>query len=138
MAHKLLSSQDWKNESSLVVDLTPLTDVIFILLIFFIVTASFLVETGVDAFNPPKITSPPKDKTSITIRLDNTDQITLNGQSVDKRMLAARITEIRAGSPDAELAVMVAPDSTADSLVHIIDAARSVGFGKVPVTAWKQ
>ena len=74
------------------IDLTPMLDVVFIMLIFFIVTASFLREFGVDATKPPSVQQSQSDAKSIAIKIYSSGDITIDGLNVDPRAVSAQIT----------------------------------------------
>jgi biopolymer transport protein ExbD len=118
------------------IDLTPMLDVVFIMLIFFIVTASFLNEIGVDATRPPSVQTPPTDAKSIAVRIYSTGQIVIDGLSVDPRAVSAQITRRKAEMPNATLAVLVGKRARTELVVGVIDSARDAGFrGKaIPIS----
>lgn len=124
-----------ETESS--IDLTPLIDINFILLIFFIVTATFIHELGVDVASPPAVQNTQVESKNIAIRIEDSNRTTLNGLEVNIENIAPRITQVLAKNPDAGIVVLVAPGSKANTLVKVIDAARVAGFIKVPVSELK-
>lgn len=109
------------------VDLTPMLDVVFIMLIFFIVTATFVNERGLD-FNRPESTNdappPDTDLQNAVIKIDASNKITVNGHRVDIRAVEANVRRIFAENPKA--AVVVVANNAADSgvFVEVTDAAR--------------
>ena len=78
-------------------------DVVFIMLIFFIVTASFLREFGVDGTKPPSVQQTQTDSKSIAIRIQSNGEILIDGLSVDLRAVSAQITRRKAENPEATL-----------------------------------
>lgn len=124
-----------KDESN--IDLTPMLDVVFILLIFFVVTASFLKESTLDIQgqdpnnNPP----PPSDDQPQNglIQIDPNGQIFLNQERVDRSAVRARLASLRAENPEA--AVIIRPDlnSKADVLVSVMNSAREAGIYTIQV-----
>ena len=115
------------------IDLTPMLDVVFIMLIFFIVTASFLNEFGVEGTRPPSVQNVETDAKSIAIKIWSSGQITIDGLSVDPRAVSAHITRRRAEDPQAGLAVLAGKRAKTALVVGVIDAARSAGFRSSPI-----
>ena len=110
------------------INLTPMLDVVFIMLIFFIVTATFVKEIGLDVNQPdqdkPKTLDP--DKKSIVVRITNRDRILIARRDVDWRSVRANIERLHAENPEAPVVIQPHPDSTTQALVHVMDSARQV------------
>ena len=115
------------------INLTPMLDVVFIMLIFFIVTASFLKEFAVDVQRPPSVQEQPEKSDSIAVRVKSNGQIIIDGLSIDPRAVSAYITRKRAESPDASLAILAGKRAKAELVVGVIDAARQAGYGRDPI-----
>ncbi len=118
------------------INITPMLDIVFIMLIFFIVTTSFVKEFGVDLNRPSN--EPPKDQKLsevIAIRISDTGQISVKGRATDIRAVRANIESGLAVQPDA--AVVIAADRNADAgiLVRVVDQARVAGASKVSLAA---
>ena len=111
------------------INLTPMLDVVFIMLIFFIVTATFVKEVGLDVNQPeddkPKTVDP--DKKSIVVRITNRDRITIAQRDVDIRSVRANIERLHAENPEAPVIIQPHPDATTKTIVHIIDSAQQTG-----------
>lgn len=124
-----------KDESN--IDLTPMLDVVFILLIFFVVTASFLKESALNAQTQDSNTPPPpvdqEQPQNILIEIDNRDVIFFNHERVDISAVRARVASHRAENPDASLVVRPGPNSTADVLVSVMNSAREAGAGAISI-----
>ena len=119
------------------INLTPMLDVVFIMLIFFIVTATFVKEVGLDVNQPdddkPKTVDP--DKKSIVVRITNRDRIIIAQRDVDYRAVRANIERLHAENPEAPVIIQPHPDSTTDVMIHIIDSARLAGVYNVSLAA---
>jgi len=126
-------SQAMGQEEEAEIDLTPMLDVVFIMLIFFIVTATFLREFGVDGTKPPAVQATQTDSKSITIKIFSTGDIVIDGLSVDPRAVSAQITRRKAENPDASLAVLAGKRAKTALVVGVIDAARDAGFTRDPI-----
>ena len=124
-----------KDESN--IDLTPMLDVVFILLIFFVVTASFLKEQAIDVRgqdpnnNPPP--PPPDAPQNILIDIDNNNVIYFNRERIDISNVRARVAAHRAENPAASVMVRPQPNSTANVLVNTMNSARAAGAMQITV-----
>ena len=119
------------------INLTPMLDVVFIMLIFFIVTATFIKEVGLDVNQPdqdkPKTVDP--DKKSIVVRISNRDRIIIAKRDVDWRAVRANIERLHAENPEAPVIIQPHPDSRTETMIHIMDSARLAGVYNVSLAA---
>ena len=118
------------------INITPMLDVVFILLIFFIVTTSFVSEFGVDVDRPTNAPVQEQDQDQIiVVRIDENDQIFVRERLVDVRAVRANIESGLALQPAA--AVVVIADRLADAglLVRVVDQARVAGAQNVSLAA---
>lgn len=113
------------------IDLTPMLDVVFIMLIFFIVVASFLKEAGIEVNRPDDSKSDPSDATSIVVRITGDDQIWMENRRVDIRAVRANIARMLASDPDQGFTVKTEPGASARTLIEVGDAAREAGVKQV-------
>jgi biopolymer transport protein ExbD len=109
------------------IDLTPMLDVVFIMLIFFIVVASFIKEAGIEVNRPDKNQSDPSDATSILVNIRSDDQIWMENRRVDARAVRANIQRLLASDPEQAVTIKVEKGATANSVVDVADAAREAG-----------
>jgi biopolymer transport protein ExbD len=119
------------------INLTPMLDVVFIMLIFFIVTATFVKEVGLDVNQPdddkPQTVDP--DKKSIVVRITNRDRIMIAQRDVDWRAVRANIERLHAENPEAPVIIQPHPDSKTETMVHVFDSARQAGVDAVSLAA---
>jgi biopolymer transport protein ExbD len=128
------ANQIFAEEEEAKIDLTPMLDVVFIMLIFFIVTATFINEIGLDANKPPEVDIVTTESKSITIQITANDEIRIDGLNIDKRSVASQIVRRKAENPKASVAVLAHSKSTADTLVSVIDAIKEAGVDEsVPI-----
>ena len=124
-----------KQEEEKVADLTPMLDVVFIMLIFFIVTTSFIKEKGLEVSRPSN--TPPKQveqkKGPIVVKIDSSGNITLKGRLLERKAVQANLEREKAEKPESPLIVAAHPDAETDALVTILDAAEAVGVASVSV-----
>ena len=123
--------QDDENE----VNLTPMLDVVFIMLIFFIVTGSFVREAGIDISRPPAATAVRKERGNILIAITQNDQIWIDRRQVDPRALRANIERLHAENPQGSVVIQAAKDSRNGLLVQVMDASRMAGVSSVALAA---
>ena len=118
------------------IDLTPMLDVVFIMLIFFIVTATFVKEIGLDVNSPDKNQNvKDADKQSIVVQITNRDRIRIRGRDVDFRAVRANIERLHAENPDVPVVVQPHPDSTTETMIHVMASARQAGIYSVSIAA---
>ncbi|CAI8339599.1 MAG: ExbD/TolR family protein [Porticoccaceae bacterium] len=118
-----------KGEDDSQIDLTPMLDVVFIMLIFFIVTASFVNETGLNVDRPPTTDQPPPDSanTNIVFRISESNEIMLEGRRIDIRSVRANVERLHAEKPEAKVVINSHPKAKTEVFVMISDQAREAG-----------
>ena len=117
------------------IDLTPMLDVVFIMLIFFIVTATFVKEAGVEVERPAATTAERQDLANILIALTPDDQIWLDGDRIDERDLATAIKRLHAENPQGSVVIQADRASTHKTLRVVMDAVQQAGVPQVAVAA---
>ena len=114
------------------IDLTPMLDVVFIMLIFFIVVASFIKEAGIEVNRPDNNQqSDPNDFISIVVEIAADGQIFMENRRVDVRAVRANIQRLLAEDPEAPLTIKVEKGAKSGVVVDVADAAREAGVGAV-------
>ena len=116
-----------RDEEEMSIDLTPMLDVVFIMLIFFIVTASFVSEQGFLVNRPPP--KPPEDliensARNVVMVVSETDEIWFEGRRIDIRSVRANVERVLAENPKAQVIVRAHELSTASVYVGIADQAK--------------
>jgi biopolymer transport protein ExbD len=106
-------------------------DVVFIMLIFFIVVASFIKEAGIEVNRPDNNQSDPSDAQSILVRIESDDQIWMENRRVDARAVRANIQRLLASDPEQAVTIKVEKGAKANTVVDVADAAREAGAGAV-------
>lgn len=117
------------------IDLTPMLDVVFIMLIFFIVTSSFIKESGVEVNRPQADTASSQEKGNILIAVTADDQVWLNKQIVDVRSVRAHVERMRQEQPDGVVVVQADQDARTGLVVKVMDQARLAGVEDVVLAA---
>ena len=117
------------------INITPMLDIVFIMLIFFIVTTSFVKEKGLEVSRPSN--SPPKQvvqkKGPIVVKIDSNGNIILKGRMIERKAVQANLEREKVEKPDSTLIIAAHPDAETDALVTILDAAKAVGVASVSV-----
>jgi len=114
------------------IDLTPMLDVVFIMLIFFIVVASFLKEAGIEVNRPDASESNPQDdKGGILVTITGDDQIWMENRRIDIRAVRANIARLLASDPEQGFTVKTESGASAGTLLEVGDAAREAGVKQV-------
>ncbi len=117
------------------VNLTPMLDVVFIMLIFFIVTASFVKEAGIEITRPPAATAERQERGNIMVAITANDQIWIDRRPVDPRFVRANIERLHAENPQGSVVIQADKDSKNGLLVQVMDAARLAGVKSVSLAA---
>lgn len=120
-------------EEEAAIDLTPMLDVVFIMLIFFIVTASFIKEAGIEVNKPDALTAVKQDRANIIVAINDRGEIWINRRPVDVRSVRANIERLHAENPQGSLVIQADEKSTNDKLVAVMDAARQAGVYNVAI-----
>ncbi len=117
------------------IDLTPMLDVTFIMLIFFIVTASFVKESGMDVNRPDAATAVVKPMGNILVAITPSGQIWIDKRQVDVRALRANLERLHAENPQGQVVIQADEDSKNGLLVAVMDAAKLAGIENVSIAA---
>ena len=117
------------------INITPMLDIVFIMLIFFIVTTSFVKERGLEVSRPSN--APPKevkqDKGPIVVKIDSSSLISVQGRVLEPRAVEANLERQKAEKPESPLIIAAHPSAETEALVTVLDAAKAVGIDSVSV-----
>ncbi|MFT4746506.1 MAG: biopolymer transport protein ExbD [Bermanella sp.] len=127
--------QNLMDEEEATIDMTPMLDVVFIMLIFFIVTASFVKEAGIDVNRPEAATAVKKDRANILVAISDKGEIWINKRKVDVRAVQANIERLYAENPQGTVVIQADRKSTTDVLIKVMDASRAAGIQDVSIAA---
>jgi biopolymer transport protein ExbD len=128
-----------RSEDDAKIDLTPMLDVVFILLIFFVVTATFLSETAISAASSDNNDQPPPPEDdapkNILFEIDANNAIILNGnpRPIIETQIRSNIDQLKAENPAASVIIQPDPASSVSALVMIMDAARQAGMANISI-----
>ncbi len=125
-----IGGQEEDNE----INLTPMLDVVFIMLIFFIVTASFVKEAGLDVNRPDApITESKPEEANILIAISANDEIYIDRRLIDPRAVRANIERLHAENPNGSVVIQPNKKSTNKMLVAVMDASRLAGVYSISI-----
>jgi biopolymer transport protein ExbD len=127
--------QNLMDEEEATIDMTPMLDVVFIMLIFFIVTASFVKEAGIDVNRPEAATAVKKDRANILVAISEKGDIWINKRKIDVRAVQANIERLYAENPQGTVVIQADRKATTDVLIKVMDAARAAGIEDVSIAA---
>lgn len=117
------------------VNMTPLIDMVFILLIFFIVTTSFVKETGVDVSRPSAKTAIKKEKANILIAIKPNGEVWIDKRPVDRRAVRANIERLHAENPEGSAIILADKEAKTGLLIEVMDQVRLAGVASVSIAA---
>lgn len=126
-----------KPEDESDINLTPMLDVVFIMLIFFIVTATFIKQAGIDVTRPEADAVQPKPLVSVLIAIGANGEIWIDKNNVDAAGVRAHIERLRAENPKGGIVIQADQEATYEKLKAVLDAARSLGISDVAVSIEK-
>jgi len=116
------------------IDLTPMLDVVFILLIFFIVTSVFVTEAGIDVSKPDASTAQPRTQDLILIAVSSDGQIWMDGEQIDSRFIRSRFERRLAETPNASVVIQGDQGAENQHVLRILEAARDANITSVSIS----
>jgi biopolymer transport protein ExbD len=117
------------------INITPMLDIVFIMLIFFIVTTSFIRETGIDPQRPEAITADRQDRGNILIAISATGQIWMNKRQVELDAVRQAVEQARNESPESTVVIIADERSETGILIDLMDQVRLGGILNISVAA---
>ena len=129
---KRLGKRNTEEETD--IDITPMLDVVFIMLIFFIVTASFIKEAGIDVTRPEAGTLVKIPEANILIAISAADEIWIDKKMVDPRFVKAQIEKLHAENPKGSIVIQADEESTNEALTVVMEAAKQAGVANVAIS----
>ena len=116
-------------------NITPLIDMVFILLIFFAVNASFVKEAGVEIERPSARTAELQQKANIMIAVTSNDEVWIDRQRVDPRSVRGHVERLHAENPEGAVVILADDDSKTGLVIEVLDQTRLAGVENVAVAA---
>jgi biopolymer transport protein ExbD len=131
-----ISSAVQEEESE--INLTPMLDVVFIMLIFFIVTANFIKEPGLEINRPDSETSEVQENAAILIAVGPIGEIYMDGRRTDARQVKANVVKLLADNPQGSVVIQADEKAMADTIIKVMDGAREAGVFNISLAAEPQ
>ncbi|MCG7920317.1 MAG: biopolymer transporter ExbD [Candidatus Thiodiazotropha lotti] len=119
----------------LAINLTPLIDMVFILLIFFMVTSSFVKETGVEVDRPSAATATMKQQAAILIGVTRKGEVWIDKRRVDIRAVRANVERLHAENPEGAVVIMADREAPTGVVIRVLDQSRLAGVDSVSIAA---
>jgi biopolymer transport protein ExbD len=125
-------------EDESTINMTPMLDVVFIMLIFFIVTSSFVKEAGIDVFRPIAETAEKKERTSLLIAISKVNEIWIDRRNIERSMVKPVVEKLYAENPKGSVVIQADKDSNSESVMFVMEAAREAGVVDIAVAATEE
>ncbi len=127
----------WKEAETAQIDMTSMMDVVFIMLIFFIVTTSFVKEAGIEVNRPTASSAERQERGNIMIAVSDSGAVWIDGRMVDIRAVRANVERLRAENPEGAVVIQADEASRTGILVQVMDQVRLAGVMNVAIAANK-
>jgi biopolymer transport protein ExbD len=124
-----------RQEEDADIDITPMLDVVFIMLIFFIVTATFVKESGIDVTRPDAETAVKQNRVAILIAIRDNNEVWINRRQVDLASVRANVEKLHAENPQGGAVIQADREAETGVLVEIMDQVRLAGVGAISIAA---
>ena len=118
-------------------DMTPMLDIVFIMLIFFIVTTSFVKESGVTVSTPRAETASPQESANIFIAITESGEVWIDRRPVDPRAVRAVVARLHADNPEGSVVIQSDENAATGILVEVMDQVRLAGVQGIAIAADK-
>jgi len=122
------------NKEETEINLTPMLDVVFIMLIFFIVTTSFVKEAGIEVNRPSAKSAQQKGKANILIAIRNNNEIWIDKRMVDIRSVRANIERLKANNTQSSVVIQSDTEAKTGILVKVMDQIRLAGIFNISIS----
>lgn len=117
--------------------MAPLLDMVFILLIFFLVTTSFVKEAGVEVERPVAQSAETKEATNVIIGIDENGHVYMEGKRLDVRSVQPRMKQYVMETPKGSVVIAADKKSRTDTLIRVLDGCRLAGVKNISIAARK-
>ncbi|MGI9259194.1 MAG: ExbD/TolR family protein [Gammaproteobacteria bacterium] len=127
--------EQYQDDEEAEINLTPMLDVVFIMLIFFIVTAVFVKDPGVEVTRPDAVTAITPDRGSIFVAVTANNEIWVDQRSVGSDGVRSAIERLLAENPEGGVVIQADNGAANEFVINVMDAARAVGIDDVTIAA---
>lgn len=125
------------SENDSEIDMTPMLDIVFIMLIFFIVSSNFIREAGVEINRPTASTAVQKENAGIMIAITPDDQIWLDQKQIDIRMIRPTLEKLKVEQPNIGILIQSDQDARTGTLIKVMDQVKLAGIEQIAVATKK-
>ena len=130
-----MATRTFRNKDEAEINITPMLDVVFIMLIFFIVTATFIKESGIEVNRPEASTANQKDDTTVLIAISADNSIWMDKRRIDVRSVKANVERLHAENPEGGVVIQADELASVKTFTAVLDSARKVvGNDKVSLS----
>lgn len=120
------------------INMGPLVDMVFLLLIFFVVTTSFVKEAGIDVSRSTAVTAEVKERSTIMIGVTPEGHVYFEGKRIDVRSVRGLVERALAEDPEGGVVVVADKESRTGTVVQVMDQCRLAGAGNVSLAAKRE
>ena len=117
------------------IDMTPMLDIVFIMLIFFIVTTSFIKEAGIDVNRPTANSAQVVKKGNIMIAVSDTGAVWIDKRRVEVGAVRANVERLKAENPEGAVVIQADKESQSGLVVDVMDQVRLAGVYSISISA---
>lgn len=117
------------------INITPMLDIVFIMLIFFIVTTSFIRETGVEVQRPTALTSEPRPQGNVLIAIRDNDEVWMNKQQIEIHQVRSEVERAKAENPESAVVLIADQSARTGMLIEVMDQVQAAGINRISISA---
>ena len=130
-----MARKRFREEEDATIDMTPMLDIVFIMLIFFIVTTSFVKEAGIDVTKPESDQAQKKPSANIFIAIRENGEVWMDKRMVDVERVAANIERLLAEQPTDLVVIQADKEARHGLVVDVMDQIKEAGIDKISIAA---
>jgi len=116
------------------INITPMLDIVFIMLIFFIVTTSFVRETGVEIEKPSAVSTEPRPRGNVLIAIRGNDEIWMNRQLVELPDVRIMVERARAENPESSAVLLADRGARTGRVIQVMDQVQAAGIREISIS----
>ncbi len=117
------------------INMSPLIDMVFLLLIFFVVTTSFVKETGIDVQRPTAATAEMKERGNVLVGVTEDGRVFLDRKQIDVRSVRAHMARVLSENPESSVVIVADKKSDTGVVIQVMDQCRLAGVENVSLAA---
>jgi len=120
------------------INITPMLDIVFIMLIFFIVTTSFIRETGIEVEKPTALSTEARPQANVLIAIRPNDEIWMNRQQVELNEVRFEVEDARAENPESSVIIIADRGARTGLVVKVMDQVQIGGINRISISTEEQ